>query len=126
MFSHFEVESVSWNDLELMKPLDTMIFRDAESVNLISEFAEENKDWIKCVCAKVGLYDFCFYFKEIKTSTKPWHKPQKLSADFLENQLFRMRGSDIVTAEQLKYKLLDSFAATKPARMIPTFSKASD
>ena len=117
----YEVVSVSWNDLENLKPLDTIIFKDPLSVDLITEFAEDNKDWLRCTCAKIGLYDYCVYFKEVKTKERPWHKPQPLSPEFLEEQLFKIRDSDVVTASQLREKVRDCFAATMPEKLSPIY-----
>lgn len=115
------VESVSWHDLEQMKPMDTLIFKDPDSIELIIEFAEENKDWISATCTKVGIYDYCVYFKEVKGKDREWHKPRALSPEFLEEKLFMMRGSDIVTASQLREKVNESFASSMPEKLSPIY-----
>ena len=84
MKTSYVVESVSWHDLESLKPMQTIIFKDPESIDIISEFAEVNKDKIKCVCTKVGQYDYAAYFKPIKYRKLSWHKPKKLSPEFLD------------------------------------------
>lgn len=115
------VESVSWSDLEQLRPLDVIIFKDPESIELIIEYAEENKDSISCSCTKIGQYDYAAYFKEVKPRKRPWHKPQRLSAMFLEEQLFRMRDSDIVRPDQLRDIVNDSFAANMPEKLSPIY-----
>lgn len=120
------VESVSWNDLEQMRPMDTIIFKDPLSIDLITEYAEANKDWISAVCTKVGLYDYCVYFKEIKNKGKWWHNPRALSPEFMEEQLFRMRDSNIVTASQLREKVMQSFASSMPEKLSPIYEHTLD
>lgn len=120
------VESVSWDDLEQMRPMDTIIFKDPLSIDLITEYAEANKDWISCVCTKVGLYDYCVYFKEIKNKGKWWHNPRALSPEFMEEQLFRMRDSNIVTASQLREKVMQSFASSMPEKLSPIYEHTLD
>ena len=120
------VESVTWNDLEQMRPMDTIIFKDPLSIDLITEYAEANKDWISCVCAKVGLYDYCVYFKEIKNKGRWWHNPRALSAEFMEEHLFRMRNSNIVTSEQLRDRVMQAFAANRPEKLSPIYEHQLD
>jgi hypothetical protein len=106
--------------------MQTLIFKDPESIDLITEFAEDNKDWLKATCTKVGLYDYCVYFKEVKGKAMPWHKPAPLSPEFLEEQLFRMRESEVVTADQLREKVKDCFASSMPEKLSPIYEHMLD
>lgn len=99
------VESVSWNDLDLLRSHEPLIFTDRNSIDLIAEWAEHNKRKFKAVVGKYGFKRYAVFLVKKTKRKHPWHEPQRVSCDFLENQLFSYQGKGILTASEFTDKM---------------------
>jgi len=90
-----DVKSVSWQDMDLLRPMQTIRFDDFNSWELIAEWCIENRDFVKQAFMSWQWGSNLFFYVDHR-GKKEWHEPMPYRGDYAPTNRVSLTIEDVI------------------------------